>query len=136
MIIGWSLIMVVIVCWLIYNYQCNQSLSPLTLWVWIPLRRCVLDATLCDCQWLVAGQWFSLVSSTNQTDHQDITEILLKVALNTITLTLNKCLYYLFYQLSEFQDGHHYMKLFLIVISSPYYYHIYRNRFSWHNFVI
>jgi hypothetical protein len=35
--------------------------------------------------------WFSLdtpVSSTNKTDHHDITEILFKVALNTITLTL------------------------------------------------
>jgi membrane-bound inhibitor of C-type lysozyme len=29
------------------------------------------------------------VSSTNKTDHHDITEILLKVALNTITLTLH-----------------------------------------------
>ena len=69
----------------IYNYLCNQCLSPLTLWVWIPLRRGVLDTTLCDkvCQWLVAGQWFSPVCSTNKT------EIVLKVALNTITLTLN-----------------------------------------------
>ena len=36
------------------------------------------------------GRWFSLgtlVSSTNKTDHHDITEIFLKVALNTITLT-------------------------------------------------
>jgi hypothetical protein len=44
------------------------------------------------CQWLVAGWWFSpdtLVSSTNKTDHHDIAEILLKVALNTLTLTLN-----------------------------------------------
>jgi hypothetical protein len=32
----------------------------------------------------VAGLWFPLVSSTNKTDHYDITEILLKVALNTI----------------------------------------------------
>jgi len=45
--------------------------------------------TLCDkvCQWLATGRWFSLdppVSSTNKTDHHDITEILLKVALNTI----------------------------------------------------
>ena len=50
----------------------------------------VLDTTLCDkvCQWLAAGLWFSpysLVSSTNKTDCHDITEILLKVALNTIT---------------------------------------------------
>jgi hypothetical protein len=37
------------------------------------------------------SQWFSPgtpVSSTNKTDCHDITEILLKVALNTITLTL------------------------------------------------
>jgi hypothetical protein len=37
------------------------------------------------------GQWFSpgtLVFSTNKTDHCDITEILLKVALNTVTVTL------------------------------------------------
>jgi hypothetical protein len=48
---------------------------------------------LCDktCQWFATGQWFSpgtLVSSTNKTDHHDITEILLKVALNTRSLTL------------------------------------------------
>jgi hypothetical protein len=29
----------------IYNYLCNQCLSPLTLWVGIPLRRGVLDTT-------------------------------------------------------------------------------------------
>jgi hypothetical protein len=40
----------------------------------------------------VTGQWFSPgtpVSSTNKTDLHDITEILLKVALNTIDLNLN-----------------------------------------------
>ena len=47
--------------------------------------------TLCAkvCQWLATGQWFSPdtpVSSTNKTDGHNITEILLKVALNTITL--------------------------------------------------
>jgi len=49
--------------------------------------RGVLNTTLCDkvCQWLATGQW---VSSTNKTDRCDLTEILLKVALNTITLTL------------------------------------------------
>jgi hypothetical protein len=51
----------------------------------------VFDTTLCDqvCQQLTAGLWFSpgtMVSSNNKTDHQDITEILLKVVLNTITL--------------------------------------------------
>jgi hypothetical protein len=58
----------------------------------IPLRRGVLDTTLCDtvCQWLAAGRWFSPsppVSSTNKTDRHDIIEISLKVELNTITLT-------------------------------------------------
>jgi hypothetical protein len=64
-------------------------LSPLTLWVWIPFRRGVLYTTLC--QWLVLGRWFSPgtpVSFTNKTDRHDITEILLKMVLNTITLTL------------------------------------------------
>ena len=49
----------------------------------------MLDTTLCDkiCQGLATGRWFSSgapVSSTNKTDHHDINEILLKVALNTI----------------------------------------------------
>ena len=75
----------------IYNYICNQCLSPLTLRVQTTLRQGVLDTTLCDkvCQWLATCRWFSLgtpVSSTNKTDHHDITEILLKGALNTLTL--------------------------------------------------
>jgi hypothetical protein len=71
----------------IFNYLCNQFLSPLVLWVLLPLRaRCI---TLCDkvCQWLATCQWFSPgtpISSTNKTDHHDIAEILLKVAINTI----------------------------------------------------
>ena len=73
-----------------YNYLCNQYLSPLMLWVQISIRaRCT---TTCDkvCQWLVTGLWFSpgpLVSTTNKTDCHDITEILLKVVLNTIKKT-------------------------------------------------
>jgi hypothetical protein len=48
-----------------------------------------LVTTLCNkiCQWLATGRDFSPgtpVSSTNQTDRHDITEILLKVVLNTI----------------------------------------------------
>ena len=71
----------------IYNYLCNQCLSPLMLRVQISIRaRCT---TLCDkvCQWLATRRWFSphpLVSSTNKTDRYDIAEILLKVALNSI----------------------------------------------------
>jgi hypothetical protein len=56
------------------------------------LRRGVVDTALCDkvCQWLASGLWFSLgtlVSSTIKADGHNITEILLKVALNTINLT-------------------------------------------------
>jgi hypothetical protein len=56
---------------LMYNYTCNQCLSPLKLWVRIPLRHGVLDTILYDkfCQWLPPGQWFSAgtpVSSTNK----------------------------------------------------------------------
>ena len=74
----------------IYNYLCNQCLSPLMLWVRISIR--VRWTTLCDkvCQWLATGRWFSpgtSVSSTNKTDHHDITEILLRVALNNIKQT-------------------------------------------------
>ena len=52
-----------------------------------------LNTTLCNkvCQWLTACRWFSPgtpVSFTNKTDRHDINEILLKVALNTITLVL------------------------------------------------
>ena len=77
----------------IYNYLCNQCLLQLTLWVLILFRRGLLNTKLCDkvSQWLLAGWWFSPgtpVSSTNKTDHHDIAEILLKVALNTINLNL------------------------------------------------
>ena len=53
-----------------------------------------LYTTLCDsvCQRLTTGRWFSpgtLISSTNKTNRHDITEILLKVSLNTfLILTL------------------------------------------------
>ena len=81
-----SATVMVMIAW-IYNYLCNQCLSPLKLWV-IPLMvrctRCV--TTICDkvFQWLTIGRWFSLgtpISSTNNTDCNDITEILLKVVL-------------------------------------------------------
>jgi len=52
------------------------------------------------CQWLTTGWWLSPgipVSSSNKTDSHDLIEILLKVALNTITLTPfhinNRCIY-------------------------------------------
>ena len=76
----------------IYNYICNQCLQPLILCVRIPLRRGVLDSTLCDkvCQWLAAGRWFSpvtAVSSSKKTERHEIAETLLKGVLNAITIT-------------------------------------------------
>ena len=74
-----------------YMYLCNQCLLPLTLWVWTPfISRCTrYNIMWKSLQWLATGWWFSpsiQVSSTNKTDCHNITEILLKVALNTITL--------------------------------------------------
>jgi hypothetical protein len=68
-----------------FKYLCNQCLSPLKLSIRIPLM------TRCNryIMWLAAYRWFSLgtpVSSTSKTDRYDITEILLKVALSTLTL--------------------------------------------------
>jgi hypothetical protein len=66
------------------------------LWVRISIRASC--TTLCDkvYQWLATGRWFSSdppVSSTNKTNRHDITEILLKVALNTIKQTERKARY-------------------------------------------
>jgi hypothetical protein len=49
----------------------------------------VLETTLCDnvCDLWGGFLWVLLVSSTNKTDRHDITELVLKVALNTIPLT-------------------------------------------------
>ena len=52
------------------------------------IQRYVYDQV---CQYLAVGRWFSLgttVSSPNKTDCHDITEILSKVPLNTITPNL------------------------------------------------
>jgi hypothetical protein len=71
------------------GFLCSCTCS-IVLWVRISIRaRCT---TLCDkaCQWLETCRWFSPgppVSSINKTDCHDITEMLLKVALNTIKQT-------------------------------------------------
>jgi hypothetical protein len=69
---------------LIYNYLCKWKceFEPRS---W----RDVLDTTLCEqvCQWLATGRWFPPVAATNKADLHNITEILLKVALNTINQT-------------------------------------------------
>ena len=68
--------------WLLYFSLSMNPILHLDIWY----------TTLCDklCQWLVTGRLFSpgtTDSSINDTDRQDIAEILLKVALNTINQT-------------------------------------------------
>ena len=68
-----------------YNYLCNRRSSPPKLWVQIPLMARCTRWNLCDkVNDFAAGRWFSPLSSINTTDHHDITEILLKVTLNTL----------------------------------------------------
>ena len=76
----------------------TMSISYFKLWVRIPLNRGVSRYNIMwwslSVTWQVGG--FSLgtpISSTNKNDRHDITEILLKVSLSTITLTP----YFLFY---------------------------------------
>ena len=85
---------------LYYNNTIWQNISSLLaeLWVQIPLMRCtqyymyiiiMIIKFVSDLQQVC---WFSLctlVSSTNKNDHHNLTEIFLKVAWNTIILTLN-----------------------------------------------
>ena len=116
----WDCILYHIYYYTIYKYLCNQCLSPLALWIWIPLRWGVLDTTLSDkvSQWLSAGRWFSTgtpISSTNKTDCLDIIEILLKVVLNTITLT-SLC-QYLYHIYSLLHKTHLYASICTIIYS-------------------
>ena len=65
------------------------------------------------------------VSSTNKTDHHDITAILLKVALNTINLTLTLKInliislvtYFFSSYKSEIFEGHLYYNLFSLTLN-------------------
>jgi hypothetical protein len=75
------------------------------------MRANTLDTNLYDkvCQWLATGRWFSpgtLVSSTNKTDRHDITEILLKVALNIITFKMDLCEH--MKRICIYSSGHNY----------------------------
>jgi len=111
----------------IYNYLCNQCISPLKLWVRIQFRRGVIDTTLRNkaCQWLATGWWSSPgtpISSANKTDRHNITELLLKVVLNTIILTLHYNQYSLCFLLFVILDDqnqtlliYHYFKYIFII---------------------
>ena len=65
--------------------------------------------SICDkvCQWPATGWWFSPgtpTSSTNKTDPHDITEILLKVALSTITPGNENLAYYCIFKESHWKQ--------------------------------
>ena len=79
--------------WLVNNntfVKCTKKVQLVSYWCLIfspAVARCTWYNYMWVCQWLSAGLWFSPgtpVSSTNKTDCHDITEILLKVVLNTI----------------------------------------------------
>jgi len=76
-----------------YNYLCIQCLSTLKLWARIKLMASLLDTTLCDKVVRDLLQVSGFLRTLRfpppiKHDRNDITEILLKVALNTIILTL------------------------------------------------
>jgi hypothetical protein len=79
----------------ICSYLWNQFLSPLLLWVRTPLRRDVLNTSLCDkvFQLHATGRWFSPstpVSSNNKSHRHDKTEVTNKSCCNDlITLCCN-----------------------------------------------
>ena len=98
-------------CWWYYNFYIKHVISSLVrvrrgrdrmvvgfttsyaISTYSAQARCT-HTTLCDtiCQWFATGLWFSLgtpVSFTNKTDRHDITEILLKMTLNTISIIIN-----------------------------------------------
>jgi hypothetical protein len=65
--------------------------------------------TFCDniCQWIATGRWFSPgppISSTDETDRHDITEILLIVALSTIKLKKVKIQDYMTWNLNHIMN--------------------------------
>ena len=80
----------------VFDEKVQHLEGTVMLWARILIRGSC--TTLCDniCQWLATGLWLSTgppVSSTNKTDRHDITEIFLKVALNTIKQTnINNCI--------------------------------------------
>ena len=67
-----------------YNIFFWWRTGPYTaIWPSVPWTICYICTCMCGYRWFSPG---TRVSTTNKTDRHDIAEILLKVALNTITL--------------------------------------------------
>ena len=77
---------------MVVGFTITYAISAYTLWVWIALRRDVLDTALCVkvCQWLAVGLWFSPCNPVfSNNNSRDLADILVNVGLSTITLTPN-----------------------------------------------
>ena len=101
----------------IYNYLYNQFLSPLKLWVRISfMTRCARFNVM----WFVSDWW--QVASIDKSDCHDITEMLLKVALNTINLNprIEQALCKLSLFMSVSMKMYMYLKFYIILINIRY----------------
>ena len=89
------MVVVIVILWQLDLQLSMQSVPIITIAMSLnpALGRCT-HTTLFDkvCQWLARVRWFSSdtpVTATNKTYLHDITEIMLKVVFNTITLPLS-----------------------------------------------
>ena len=69
-------------------FQClfNNNIAEILLELELNINQSINKDDKSNRYRLVAGRWFSLVSSIYKTDYDDITEVLLRVTLNTIIL--------------------------------------------------
>ena len=91
-------------------------------------------STLCDkvCRWLTTGRLFSPVSFTYNSHRHDITEIFLKVVLNTITLSLTPppphvcCAFYIYEKMhmkeNDNLDGFQIATFYLVILNCDQFY--------------
>jgi hypothetical protein len=88
--------------WSLFVLLCNQCQSPLMFWVRIPFMA---SCTRFNIMWtslsVMYDRWMvvSGYSSTNKTDRHNIIEKLLKVVINTLTLTLTLLSFFSFWWL-------------------------------------
>ena len=112
-----------------FSFKSMRSLPVYLLFVFVHsevyLIRHYVIKFVSDLRQVSGFLWVLRVSSTNKTDHHDITEILLKVALNTVNLNLNlrnnTTLYFLYAKPSMMQDSLAYISriFFLFVRFNP-----------------
>ena len=102
----------------IYNYLCDPCLSPLMLWVRITIRA---RSTLCDkvCQWLATCLLRILrFPPPIKLSATIFTEILLKVALNTIKPTNQLTIHIYTQTRTDIFFYHHSLQLIFVLLNS------------------